>query len=438
MKDSRTVKLGICGLGTVGSGTVNLLASNGESISRKAGVKLEIIHVGARRDNPACDLSALKVSRDIFAVVDDPEVDIVIELIGGTTVAKKLVIRAIKAKKHVVTANKALIAEFGTELFALAADAGVALRYEAAVAGGIPIIKALREGLAGNDIRWLAGIINGTTNFILTEMESAHRSFADVLAQAQELGYAEADPTFDIEGIDAGHKLVILAAIAFGMPLDIDGVYTEGMTTIAPADLVFARELGYRIKHLGIARLTDEGVNLRVHPTLIPDTELLSRVNGVENAVLIDGSAVGPTLYCGAGAGAAPTASAVVADVIDIARELAVEQLPQVSGLGVAPDSIESVPIIPMARVVTPWYLRVTLCDRPGVMSRISSILSEHGISIEALIQKPAVKGESSVSVVVLTNRASQSQLLAAVAQIEALDTTMADVIRIRVDTLKA
>lgn len=438
MKDSRTVKLGICGLGTVGSGTVNLLASNGESISRKAGVKLEIIHVGARRDNPACDLSALKVSRDIFAVVDDPEVDIVIELIGGTTVAKELVIRAIKAKKHVVTANKALIAEFGTELFALAAEAGVALRYEAAVAGGIPIIKALREGLAGNDIRWLAGIINGTTNFILTEMESAHRSFADVLAQAQELGYAEADPTFDIEGIDAGHKLVILAAIAFGMPLDIDGVYTEGMTTIAPADLVFARELGYRIKHLGIARLTDEGVNLRVHPTLIPDTELLSRVNGVENAVLIDGSAVGPTLYCGAGAGAAPTASAVVADVIDIARELAVEQLPQVSGLGVAPESIESVPIVPMARVVTPWYLRVTVCDRPGVMSRISSILSEHGISIEALIQKPAVKGESSVSVVVLTNRASQSQLLAAVAQIEALDTTMADVIRIRVDTLKA
>ena len=438
MKDSRTVKLGICGLGTVGSGTVNLLASNGESISRKAGVKLEIIHVGARRDNPACDLSVFKVSRDIFAVVDDPEVDIVIELIGGTTVAKELVIRAIKAKKHVVTANKALIAEFGTELFALAADAGVALRYEAAVAGGIPIIKALREGLAGNDIRWLAGIINGTTNFILTEMESAHRSFADVLAQAQELGYAEADPTFDIEGIDAGHKLVILAAIAFGMPLDIDGVYTEGMTTIAPADLVFARELGYRIKHLGIARLTDEGVNLRVHPTLIPDTELLSRVNGVENAVLIDGSAVGPTLYCGAGAGAAPTASAVVADVIDIARELAVEQLPQVSGLGVAPDSIESVPIIPMARVVTPWYLRVTVCDRPGAMSRISSILSEHGISIEALIQKPAVKGESSVSVVVLTNRASQSQLLAAVAQIEALDTTMADVIRIRVDTLKA
>jgi Homoserine dehydrogenase len=394
--------------------------------------------LGARRDNPACDLSAFKVSRDIFAVVDDPEVDIVIELIGGTTEAKELVIRAIKAKKHVVTANKALIAEFGTELFALAAEAGVALRYEAAVAGGIPIIKALREGLAGNDIRWLAGIINGTTNFILTEMESAQRSFADVLAQAQELGYAEADPTFDIEGIDAGHKLVILAAIAFGMPLDIDGVYTEGMTSIAPADLIFARELGYRIKHLGIARLTDEGVNLRVHPTLIPDTELLSRVNGVENAVLIDGSAVGPTLYCGAGAGAAPTASAVVADVIDIARELAVEQLPQVSGLGVAPESIESVPIIPMARVVTPWYLRVTVCDRPGVMSRISSILSEHGISIEALIQKPAVKGESSVSVVVLTNRASQSQLLAAVAQIEALDTTMADVIRIRVDTLKA
>jgi homoserine dehydrogenase len=433
----KTIKLGICGLGTVGSGTVNVLAASGEAINRRAGATLEIAHIGARRDNALCNTAGIKVSRDIFDVVDDPEIDILIELIGGTTVAKELVERAIKAGKHVVTANKALIAEFGTELFALASEHGVALRYEAAVAGGIPIIKALREGLAGNEINWLAGIINGTTNFILTEMGTAKRAFEDVLAEAQALGYAEADPTFDVEGIDAAHKLVILAAIAFGIPLNINGVYTEGVTRITPADLSFAEELGYRIKHLGIAKLTDAGVNLRVHPTLIPEEQLLSRVNGVENAVLIDGSAVGPTLYCGAGAGAAPTASAVVADIVDIARELAADQLPQIPALGVDADSITEIDSVPMAQVVTPWYLRLNVQDKPGVMSKVSSILSERGISIEALIQKPPTKGQQSVSLVVLTNPAEQAQLLGAVAEIEALETTLSDVMRIRVETLK-
>ena len=433
----KTIKLGICGLGTVGSGTVNVLAASGEAINRRAGATLEIAHIGARRDNALCNTAGIKVSRDIFDVVDDPEIDILIELIGGTTVAKELVERAIKAGKHVVTANKALIAEFGTELFALASEHGVALRYEAAVAGGIPIIKALREGLAGNEINWLAGIINGTTNFILTEMGTAKRAFEDVLAEAQALGYAEADPTFDVEGIDAAHKLVILAAIAFGIPLNINGVYTEGVTRITPADLSFAEELGYRIKHLGIAKLTDAGVNLRVHPTLIPEEQLLSRVNGVENAVLIDGSAVGPTLYCGAGAGATPTASAVVADIVDIARELAADQLPQIPALGVDADSITEIDSVPMAQVVTPWYLHLNVQDKPGVMSKVSSILSERGISIEALIQKPPTKGQQSVSLVVLTNPAEQAQLLGAVAEIEALETTLSDVMRIRVETLK-
>jgi len=438
MQTMKTIKLGICGLGTVGSGTVNLLAQSGGAVNRRAGAAVEIAHIGARRDNPLCDTSNIRVSRDLFAVVDDPEIDIVIELVGGTTIAKEIVERAIRSGKHVVTANKALIAEFGTELFELASEHGVALRYEAAVAGGIPIIKALREGLAGNEINWLAGIINGTTNFILTEMRTAKRAFADVLAEAQALGYAEADPTFDVEGIDAAHKLVILAAIAFGIPLNKNAVYTEGVTRITPADLAFAEELGYRIKHLGIAKLTEAGVNLRVHPTLVPQSQLLSRVDGVENAVLIDGSAVGSTLYCGAGAGAAPTASAVVADVVDIARELAADQLPQVPALGVDPDSIRPLELVSMDDVVTPWYLRLNVYDKPGVMSRLSSILSDHGISIEALIQKPPVRGESTVAVVILINPAQHANVMSAVAQMEALESTTTDVMCIRVENFKA
>jgi homoserine dehydrogenase len=369
-------------------------------------------------------------------VARDPEVDILVELIGGTTVAKDLVEEAIRAGKHVVTANKALIAEFGNELFALAEQHNVAIRYEAAVAGGIPIIKALREGLAGNRIEWLAGIINGTGNFILSEMRDKGRGFAEVLAEAQELGYAEADPAFDVEGTDAAHKLVILASIAFGMPLQFSKVYAEGITELTPQDVDYAQELGYRIKHLGVARQTELGVELRVHPTLIPEQRLLANVDGVKNAVLVEGSAVGPTLYYGAGAGAAPTASAVVADIIDLARDLAVGQSPQVASLGIGSESIQELPIVPMSQVETPWYLRMEAEDKPGVMSQVTSLFSAEGISIEALIQKAPRKGETKVPVIVLTNTAAQGRLDAAVQAIEALDSISGKIMCIRVEAL--
>lgn len=432
----KSVKIGICGLGTVGSGTFNVLAENSDLIAARALAPIEIVHVGARRDNPQCDTSAVKVSRDIFDVVKDPDVDIIVELIGGTTVARQLVEDAIRAGKHVVTANKALIAEFGNEIFALADEAGVSVRYEAAVAGGIPIIKALREGLAGNRIKWLAGIINGTGNFILSEMQEKGRDFADVLAEAQALGYAEADPTFDVEGIDAAHKLVILAAIAFGMPLQFSKVYTEGITNLTPQDVDYAQELGYRIKHLGVARQSEAGVELRVHPTLIPETRLLANVNGVKNAVLVEGSAVGPTLYYGAGAGAEPTASAVVADIVDLARDLSAGQQSRVPGLGVANKAIVELPIVPMVDVRTPWYMRMEAQDKPGVMTQVTRILSEQGISIEALIQKAPSGGEARVPVIVLTNVAAQGALEAAVEAIEALDSITDKIACIRVEPL--
>lgn len=432
----KSVKIGICGLGTVGSGTFNVLAENSDLIAARALAPIEIVHVGARRDNPQCDTSAVKVSRDIFDVVKDPDVDIIVELIGGTTVARQLVEDAIRAGKHLVTANKALIAEFGNEIFALADEAGVSVRYEAAVAGGIPIIKALREGLAGNRIKWLAGIINGTGNFILSEMQEKGRDFADVLAEAQALGYAEADPTFDVEGIDAAHKLVILAAIAFGMPLQFSKVYTEGITNLTPQDVDYAQELGYRIKHLGVARQSEAGVELRVHPTLIPETRLLANVNGVKNAVLVEGSAVGPTLYYGAGAGAEPTASAVVADIVDLARDLSAGQQSRVPGLGVANKAIVELPIVPMVDVRTPWYMRMEAQDKPGVMTQVTRILSEQGISIEALIQKAPSGGEARVPVIVLTNVAAQGALEAAVEAIEALDSITDKIACIRVEPL--
>lgn len=420
----------------MGGGTFSLLKDNAQLVAARAQAPIEVVHVGARRDNPACPTGDTRVSRDIFDVVRDPQVDIVVELIGGTDTARDLVSEALQNGKHVVTANKALIAEFGNELFALAADKGVSLRYEAAVAGGIPIIKALREGLAGNRIEWLAGIINGTTNFILTEMRDKGRDFADVLAEAQSLGYAEADPTFDVEGIDAAHKLVILASIAFGMPLQMEAVYTEGITTLTPQDVDYAKELGYRIKHLGIARQSDSGVELRVHPTLIPKRRLLANVDGVKNAVLVEGSAVGPTLYYGAGAGAEPTASAVVADIIDLARETSAGQGDRVPSLGCTAQSIESLPILPMAQVETPWYLRMEAQDRPGVMSELTSLFSAQGISIEGLIQKAPQAGQDAVTVVVLTNSVAQEKIDAAVQAIESLDTINGGITRIRVETL--
>ncbi len=434
--NAQSVKVGICGLGTVGSGTFNVLSRNSAEIAARARCAVEVVHVGARRDNPACELGNTRVSRDIFAVANDPKVQVLVELIGGTTVARELVETALRNGKHVVTANKALIAEFGNELFALADECGVTIRYEAAVAGGIPIIKALREGLAGNRIEWLAGIINGTGNFILSEMRDKGRDFADVLAEAQALGYAEADPTFDVEGIDAAHKLVILASLAFGMPLQFSSVFTEGITRLTTQDMEYAEQLGYRIKHLGIAKQTGGGVELRVHPTLIPEKRLIANVNGVKNAVLVEGDAVGPTMYYGAGAGAEPTASAVVADIVDLARALSGGQDCRVPSLGFDNDNLRDVRIVPMTEVVTPWYLRMVAQDKPGVLSRIATIFSDQGISIEALIQKAPAEGETLVPLIVLTNRAAQGSVDQAVAAIEALDSISGDVTRIRVESL--
>jgi homoserine dehydrogenase len=432
----KSVNIGICGLGTVGGGTLNVLRDSAELITARAAAQLRVIHVGARHDSPSCDLAGVRVSRDIFEVARDPEVEILVELIGGTTVARELVEAAIIAGKHVVTANKALIAEFGNEIFALAEQHGVEVRYEAAIAGGIPIVKALREGLAANRIEWLAGIINGTGNYILTEMRDRGREFVDVLAEAQALGYAEADPAFDVEGTDAAHKLVILASLAFGMPLQFDAVYTEGITKLTTQDVGYALELGYIIKHLGIAKQTDEGVELRVHPTLIPDDLLLADVDGVKNAILVEGSAVGSTLYYGAGAGARPTASAVVADLIDLARDVGVDASARLPALGVALADLRSLPIIPIEKVKTPWYLRMEVADKPGVLSRVASIFSEQGISIEALIQRAPGQGQTLVSLIVLTNKAPQDSVDIAVCEIEALETINGKVTRIRVEAL--
>jgi homoserine dehydrogenase len=433
----KPVNIGICGLGTVASGTVNILLRNAAIINARAGSELQIIHIGARRDNARCDTSGLRVSRDIFEVVDNAEVDIVVELIGGTTVAKDLVLKAIANGKHVVTANKALIAHHGNEIFAAAREKGVTVAFEAAVAGGIPIIKALREGLAANRIEWLAGIINGTGNFILTEMRDKGRAFDDVLKEAQALGYAEADPTFDVEGIDAAHKLVILASLAFGIPLDIKKVFTEGITRISPEDVVYAEELGYRIKHLGIARRIEKGIELRVHPTLIPEKRLIANVDGVMNAIVVKGDAVGPTLYYGPGAGAEPTGSSVVADIIDVARTLSAGPEHRVPYLGFGDDFVTEQPILPIEDVETAYYLRMSVEDKPGVMSKIATILSDSGISIEALIQKEAKDGELFVPLILLTNIVQEKRLEVALREIEALESIVAPVMRIRLESLK-
>lgn len=432
----KTVKIGICGLGTVGSGTFNVITRNQAEINARAGCNIAITHVGARRDNPNSNTGNVTLSRDIFAVVNDPEIDIVIELIGGTTVAKDVVMQAIANGKHVVTANKALIAQFGNEIFAAAKTQGVAVAYEAAVAGGIPIIRALREGLSANKIEWLAGIINGTGNFILTEMRDKGRTFEDVLAEAQALGYAEADPTFDVEGIDAAHKLVILASLAFGMPLQFDKVYCEGISNIAPEDVVYANELGYRIKHLGIARKHDNGIELRVHPTFIPERQLIAKVDGVDNAILVHGDAVGSTLYCGPGAGSEPTASAVISDVVDLARMLSADPENRVPYLGFVSNRLENHTILPMGEVETSYYLRLSAADKPGVLSKVTQILSDLGISIEALIQKEPKDDQVEVPVIVLTNKVLEQKMNDAISKIEALDTVLGSVVRIRVEAL--
>lgn len=433
----KPVRVGICGLGTVGSGTVNILKRNKSLIDARAGCDIAIVQIGARRDNPHCDTSSFAVTRDIFDVANNPEVDVLVELIGGTTVAKELVLTAIKNGKHVITANKALIAHHGNEIFAAAKAKGVTVAFEAAVAGGIPIIKAIREGLAANRIEWLAGIINGTGNFILTEMRDKGRAFDDVLKEAQALGYAEADPTFDVEGIDAAHKLVILASLAFGIPLEISKVFTEGITKIAPEDVSYAEELGYRIKNLGIARRAATGIELRVHPTLIPEKRLIANVDGVMNAVLVKGDAVGPTLYYGAGAGAEPTGSSVVSDIVDVARTLTADPEHRVPYLGFGAEFVTEQPILPIEEVETANYLRMSAEDKPGVLSKVATILSDSGISIEAMIQKEAREGESSVPLILLTNCVQEKRLMGAISRIEALDSISAPVVRIRVEALK-
>jgi homoserine dehydrogenase len=420
----------------VGSGTVNVLKRNAGDIARRVGRPIEITHIGARRDNPACDTQGIRLSRDIFAVATDPDIDILVELIGGIDTARELVLTAIKNGKHIVTANKALIAEHGNEIFQAAQDNGVDVAFEASVAGGIPILKSLGEGLAANHINWLAGIINGTGNFILTEMEEGGRDFNDVLAEAQQLGYAEADPTFDVEGIDAAHKLTILASIAFGIPLQFSQVYTEGISRITTEDVASAAHFGYRIKHLGIAKDTGKGIELRVHPTLVPKETMLSAVNGVMNAVMIHGDAVGPTMFYGAGAGAEPTASAVVADIIELGRALTVDHDERVPYLGFHTDHMSDEPILTIDDVTCCFYLRLHVQDKKGVLADVTRILSDNNVSIDAMVQREVDQGL--VPIVMMTHEVREGDMNLALAKIGALDTVDSDIMRIRVETLDA
>ena len=434
----KPVKIGVLGLGTVGGGSVNVLQRNADEIARRAGRHIIVARASAKDlSRPRiCDIQGIAISSDPYEIINDPEIDIVLELIGGESIAKELVLQAIAKGKHVVTANKALIALHGNEIFSEASKQGVIVAFEAAVAGGIPIIKSIREGLSGNAIEWLAGIINGTGNFILTEMRDKGRDFDDVLQEAQKLGYAEADPTFDVEGIDAGHKLTILASIAFGIPLQFAKVFTEGISGITRSDVAYAEELGYRIKHLGIARKTSSGIELRVHPTLIPERRLIANVDGVMNAVLVQGDAVGPTLYYGAGAGAEPTASAVVADVVDVVRAMTSDPENRVPHLAFQADALSDYPVLTMDQVITAYYLRLTAEDKPGVLADVTKILSDHQISIEAIIQKEPATGETAVPVILLTQKTLEREMNAAIKQIEALTTVTGQITRIRVETL--
>ncbi|PCI48640.1 MAG: homoserine dehydrogenase [Moraxellaceae bacterium] len=432
----KPVKVGILGLGTVGSSVFNLLNDNAVEIARRVGRTIEVAHIGARRDNPACDLSSVTVSRDLMDVLDDESIDIVVELIGGTTLALELVLKAIAQGKHVVTANKALIAEHGNEIFAAAQKKGVTVAFEAAVAGGIPIIKSIREGLSANHIEWVAGIINGTGNFILTEMRDKGRDFADVLAEAQALGYAEADPTFDVEGIDAAHKLAILGSIAFGVPLQFSKVYTEGISEITPQDVQYAADFGYQIKHLGIARKVEAGVEMRVHPTLIPSSRIIANVDGVMNAVLVKSDKTGATLYYGPGAGGNPTASAIVADVVDAARVLTADPTNRVPHLAFQPDALADTPILSMDEVETSYYLRLAAQDKSGVLADVTRILSDKGISIQAVMQQEPEPDQEAVSVVILTHTVMEKEMNAALAEIEALSAISEKVVRIRMEQL--
>ena len=432
-KNTEILSVGICGLGTVGGGTLALLEQNAALITARAGCPIRVTHVATRTPKPELCGQVSRTGSDPLAITSDPEVDVVVETMGDYDVAFEVIQRALSNGKHVVTANKALIAERGNELFALASASEVTLAFESAVAGGIPIIKALREGLAANDIEWLAGIINGTGNFILSEMSAKQSEFSEVLQQAQELGYAEADPTFDVEGIDAAHKLTIMSAIAFGIPLQFEKTYTEGISGISPADISFAEEFGYRIKHLGIARKTARGLEMRVHPTLVSNTRLLANVNGVGNAVMVQGNFVGSTLYSGPGAGAEATASAVVADLIDLARDrLAGVKAPVRPALGSTLTG-SSLDVLPIEQIEVGYYLKIPVLDKLGVMAKLSAVLQQRGISIEAIIQKESENSEI-VPVVILTQVVREQELNAALDALAELDEVTGPVTRIRIE----
>lgn len=431
---NQSINLAILGLGTVGTGIVNLLKDNAKELSRRSGYDINITHVGTRRHRNDIDQN-IKQSDDLFAIAQADNVDIVIEVIGGTDIAKDVIIHAIKHKKHVVTANKALLAKHGNEIFALADEYGVQVRYEAAVAGGIPIIKIIREALAANKIDWMAGIINGTGNFILSEMQSKNRKFGDVLAEAQALGYAEADPTFDVEGIDAAHKLSLLASIAFGIPLQFDKVYCEGITKISLQDVIYAKELGYTIKHLGFAFRRETGFELRVHPTLIPNSTLLANVNGVKNAVMVDAHPLGQSLYYGDGAGGGATASAVMADVMDLIYVIKATTPSDVPHLAFIPEELSDTKVLSSDEMTSGYYLRLTVKDELGVLADTTRILSDNGINIDAIMQRDAHKS-GLVPIIILTLPVLEKQMNTAISQIEALSAVVEPVIRIRLESL--
>ena len=435
----KPINVGLLGIGTVGGGTWTVLARNREEISRRAGRDIRISVVADKETAKAKKLTGgdARVVADAFAVVRDPEVDIVIELIGGTTVAKVLVLAAIESGKHVVTANKALLATHGNEIFSAAQKKGVMVAFEGAVAGGIPIIKALREGLTANRIEWIAGIINGTSNFILSEMRDKGLAFDAVLKEAQKRGYAEADPTFDIEGVDAAHKLTIMAAIAFGVPMQLDKCYKEGIAKLTQADIRYAEQLGYRIKLLGITKRTEKGIELRVHPTLIPAKRLIANVEGVMNAVLVKGDAVGPTMYYGAGAGAEPTGSAVVADLVDVTRLHTADPEHRVPHLAFQPDRMSNLKVLPMDEVVTSYYLRMQVEDRAGVLADITRILADASISIDAMVQREPAQGEKQVDIIMLTHQTREKSINTAIGRIEKLKVVTGKVTRIRLEGLQ-
>jgi homoserine dehydrogenase len=435
----KPINVGLLGLGTVGGGTLTVLRRNAEEITRRAGREIRVTMAAVRNLEKAKAVAGdLTLTTDANDVVNNPDIDIVVELIGGYSPAKELVLKAIANGKHVVTANKALLAVHGTEIFKAAQEKGVMVAFEAAVAGGIPIIKALREGLTANRIEWIAGIINGTTNFILSEMRDKGLAFDTVLAEAQRLGYAEADPTFDIEGVDAAHKLTIMAAIGFGIPMQFDKAYTEGISKLTKEDITYAEELGYRIKLLGITKRTDKGIELRVHPTLIPTKRLIANVEGVMNAVLVKGDAVGATMYYGRGAGAEPTASAVVADLVDVTRMHTADPENRVPHLAFQPDQLSDAPVLSIDDVRSSYYLRLKAFDKPGVLADVTRILADLEISIDAMIQKEPAEGEELVDVIILTHQAVEKAVNQAIAKIEGLSSISGKITKIRMEELSA